>query len=245
MQDSFGRLIDYIRVSITDRCNLRCLYCMPENGIDLCGHDEVLRYEEFIRLCRIFAGLGIKKIKITGGEALVRKDALHLMKAIKSIEGIEQVTLTTNGILLEEYVDELVRIGINGINISLDSLDNSEYRKITRVGDVEKVKAGLKKALQYPRLKLKTNCVPFDGDKQNILDLVALAQNNPLHVRFIEIMPIGEGKQFNYLKEDSIKALIEEKYGVMRFCYEKLGNEPLLFFARFSRKNRFYQCYFP
>ena len=162
---------------------------------------------------------------------MVRKDALHLMKAIKSIEGIEQVTLTTNGILLEEYVDELVRIGINGINISLDSLDNSEYRKITRVGDVEKVKAGLKKALQYPRLKLKINCVPFDGDKQNILDLVALAQNNPLHVRFIEIMPIGEGKQFNYLKEDSIKALIEEKYGVMRFCYEKLGNGPSRYYS--------------
>lgn len=231
MQDSLGRVIDYIRVSITDRCNLRCLYCMPENGIDLCRHDEVLRYEEFIRLCRIFAGLGIKKIKITGGEALVRKDALHLMEAIKAIEGIDQVTLTTNGILLEEYVDGLVRIGIDGINISLDSLDSSEYRKITRVGDVEKVKAGLKKALQYPQLKLKINCVPFDGDKQNILDLAALAENNPVHVRFIEIMPIGEGKQFSCLREDSIKALIEEKYGAMRFCYEKLGNGPSHYYS--------------
>ena len=231
MQDSHGRTIDYIRISITDRCNLRCLYCMPENGIELCRHDEVLRYEEFVRLCRIFAALGMKKVKITGGEALVRKDALHLMYAIKNIEGIEQVTLTTNGILLGDYLDDLVKIGIDGINISLDSLDSEEFKRITRVGDVEKVKASLKKSVQYPQLKLKINCVPFDGENQKLLDLVALAKDNPLHVRFIEIMPIGEGKKYHFMQEDTIKALIEEKYGKLTPCLEKLGNGPSHYFS--------------
>lgn len=231
MQDSHGRTIDYIRISLTDRCNLRCLYCMPESGIELCRHDEVLRYEEFVRLCRIFASLGMKKVKITGGEALVRKDALHLMKAIKNIEGIEQVTLTTNGILLGDYLDELVKIGIDGINISLDSLDGEEFKRITRVGDVEKVKASLQKALLYPELKLKINCVPFDGENQKLLDLAALAKDNPLHVRFIEIMPIGEGKNYHFMQEDSIKALIEEKYGKLVPCTEKLGNGPSHYFS--------------
>lgn len=231
MQDSHGRTIDYIRISITDRCNLRCLYCMPENGIELCRHDEVLRYEEFVRLCRIFASLGMKKVKITGGEALVRKDALHLMQTIKNIEGIEQVTLTTNGILLGDYLDDLVKIGIDGINISLDSLDSGEFKRITRVGDAEKVKASLQKALQYPQLKLKINCVPFDGENQKLLDLVALAKDNPLHVRFIEIMPIGEGKKYHFMQEDAIKARIEEKYGKLVPCTEKLGNGPSHYFS--------------
>lgn len=231
MQDSYGRTIDYIRISITDRCNLRCLYCMPENGIELCRHDDVLCYEEFVRLCRIFAKLGMKKVKITGGEALVRKDALHLMKTIKNIAGIEQVTLTTNGVLLGDYLDRLVQIGIDGINISLDSLDTEEFKRITRVGDVEKVKASLQKALQYPDLKLKINCVPFDGEHQKLLNLVALAKDNPLHVRFIEIMPIGEGKKFHFMQEDAIKALIEEKYGTLTPCAEKLGNGPSHYFS--------------
>lgn len=231
MQDSYGRTIDYIRISVTDRCNLRCLYCMPESGIELCRHDDVLRYEEFVRLCRIFAKLGMKKVKITGGEALVRKDSLHLMQAIKNIEGIEQVTLTTNGILLGDYLDELVKIGIDGINISLDSLDSNEFKRITRVGDVEKVKASLQKALQYPQLKLKINCVPFDGENQKLLDLAALAKDNPVHVRFIEIMPIGEGKNYHFMQEDAIKALIEEKYGALTPCAEKLGNGPSHYFS--------------
>lgn len=231
MQDRFGRTIDYIRISVTDRCNLRCVYCMPENGIELCKCEEVLRYEEFIRLCRIFAKLGTKKIKITGGEALVRKDALNLIRVIKGIDGIEQVTLTTNGILLGDYIDELAQIGIDGINISIDSLNREEFKKITRVGDVDKVKASLAKALRYPQLKLKINCVPCDGDKQDLLELVALAQDNAVHVRFIEMMPIGEGKNFKFLSEDSIKAMIEERYGRLEPYDAKLGNGPSHYFS--------------
>lgn len=231
MQDRFGRTIDYIRISLTDRCNLRCLYCMPEEGIELCECEDVLRYEEFVRLCRIFAKLGTKKIKITGGEALVRKDAVNLIRVIKGIEGIEQVTLTTNGILLGDYLEELVDAGIDGINISLDSLDKEEFRKLTRVGNVDKVKESLAKALTYPNLKIKINCVPCDGDKQNLLDIVALAKNNPVHVRFIEMMPIGEGKQFKFLGEDSIKAMIEEKYGRLTPYDAKLGNGPSHYFS--------------
>lgn len=231
MQDKFGRTIDYIRISITDRCNLRCVYCMPEGGIELCKCDDVLRYEEFIRLCRIFAKLGTKKIKITGGEALVRKDALNLIGAIKGIDGIEQVTLTTNGILLGDYIDKLVQIGIDGINVSIDSLDSEGFKKITRVGNVEKVKAGLAKALAYPQIKLKVNCVPCDADAQNLLELVDLARNNALHVRFIEMMPIGEGKHFKFLSEDTIKSLIEERFGPLVPYNEKLGNGPSHYFS--------------
>lgn len=231
MQDRFGRTIDYIRISVTDRCNLRCLYCMPENGIDLCRCEDVLRYEEFIRLCRIFAKLGTKKIKVTGGEPLVRKDAVSLIRALKSIDGIEQVTITTNGILLADFMDELADAGINGINISLDSLDKDEFRKITRIGNVEKVKQGIEKALRYPNVTLKINCVPCDGEKQNLLDIVELAKNNPIHVRFIEMMPIGEGKQFKFLGEEEIKARIEAKFGKMLPFDHKLGNGPSHYFS--------------
>ncbi len=226
MQDRYGRIIDYIRISITDRCNLRCMYCMPQEGIELCKCEDILRYEEIIRLCRIFESLGIRKIKITGGEALVRKDALDLIRGIKSIEGINQVTLTTNGVLLEKYIDELVAAKIDGINISLDTLNADEFKRITRIGNVETVKKALEKVLRYKELNIKLNCVPFDSSKQNIMELVGIAKDNNVHVRFIEVMPIGFGKLFQFLGEDQIIRQIESVYGKMKPYTQKLGNGP-------------------
>ena len=149
MIDIYKRKIDYIRISITDRCNLRCVYCMPAEGIKLVKHEEILSYEEIIRLCRLFSKIGISKVKITGGEPLVRKDVHKLIKSIKEIDGINNVTLTTNGILLEDKIDDLVKAGLDAVNISIDTLKDDTYRELTRIGDVNKVLNGIKKCLKY------------------------------------------------------------------------------------------------
>ena len=175
MLDIYNRKIDYIRISITDRCNLRCIYCMPEEGIKLIDHKEVLSYEEIIRLCRQFAKIGISKVKITGGEPLVRKDVHKLIKAIKEIDGIDNVTMTTNGILLENVIDDLVNAGLDAVNISIDTLREDRYREITRLGDINKVMRGIKKCLTYKNLKVKINCVPIKGEnEEELLDLINL-----------------------------------------------------------------------
>lgn len=139
MTDSYGRTIDYIRISITDRCNLRCVYCMPEEGVEPVSHEEILSFDEIIRLTEIFASIGIKKIKLTGGEPLVRKGAVELVKRLKEIPGIEQVTITTNGILLTETMEGLAAAGIDGINLSLDTLNPEAFEKISRRNYFDKV----------------------------------------------------------------------------------------------------------
>ena len=159
MKDQYGRTIDYLRISVTDRCNLRCTYCMPEEGITCIPHEEILRYEEMEQICRIMAEMGLKHIKVTGGEPLVRKGISGFIRTLKEIPGIETVTLTTNGILLESMAEELASAGIDGINVSLDTLDEEAFRAITRGGDVKRVLAGLRKMHQYPQITLKINCV--------------------------------------------------------------------------------------
>ena len=227
MKDVYNREIDYIRISVTDRCNLRCVYCMPEKGIKFLEHNNILTYEEIIYLCTLFAKVGISKIKITGGEPLVRKDLYKLIKGIKSIEGINNVTLTTNGILLEEQIDDLVNAGLDGVNISIDTLQEDLFKEITRIGDVHKVINGINKALEYKNLKVKINCVPIRGKNENeIIDIVNLAKDNDLSVRFIELMPIGLGKDMKGYSEDEIKSIIEKEIGPLTPYYGKLGNGP-------------------
>ena len=148
MFDIYNRKIDYIRISVTDRCNLRCIYCMPEKGIQSLDNKDILSYEEIIYLCENFAKIGISKIKITGGEPLVRDNLAYLIKKIKSIQGINNVTLTTNGILLEEQIECLVKSGLDAVNVSIDSLDEITYKSITRIGDVNKVIRGINKTLR-------------------------------------------------------------------------------------------------
>lgn len=214
MIDIYNRKIDYIRISVTDRCNLRCIYCMPEDGIKSVNHSEILSYEEIIHLCEAFAKIGISKIKITGGEPLVRSDLAYLIEKIKNINGINNVTLTTNGILLEEQIDSLVKAGLDAVNVSIDALDESTYKYITRIGNVSSVIRGINKALEYKNLTVKINCVPIDGTNgKQILDITKMAKNKKLNVRFIELMPIGLGKKMNGLGEDEIKEIIEEEFG--------------------------------
>ena len=132
MLDGLGRTIDYIRISVTDRCNLRCVYCMPKEGVPQISHEEILTYDEIEEVCRVLADLGISKIKLTGGEPLVRKGLPALVKQLKAVPGIRQVTLTTNGCLLEKQLDDLIQAGLDGVNISIDTLDEKRYSRLTR-----------------------------------------------------------------------------------------------------------------
>ena len=226
MTDSYGRNIDYIRISITDRCNLRCVYCMPEEGVEPVSHDEILSFDEIIRLTEIFASIGIKKVKLTGGEPLVRKGAVELVKKLKEIPGIEQVTITTNGICLTETMKELAEAGIDGINLSLDTLNPEAFEKISRRTYFDKVMEGFEEALKYPKIPLKINCVPMGVEGQNVLELAELARKYPVHVRYIEMMPIGLGRQFICKTEDEILSELEEHYGKYEVYSQKLGNGP-------------------
>lgn len=226
MIDAQGRTIDYVRISVTDRCNLRCVYCMPENGIPMATHDDLLSFEEIERLCRILADVGIRKVKLTGGEPLVRKDFVELVRKIKAISGIEKVTLTTNGVLLEEKMDELAAAGINGINISLDTLNPKKFEEITRRDSFKEVYSGIQKALTYPEISLKLNCLPLGLEEQNLEEIAELAKDNKMHIRFIEVMPIGQGRNYKFLSETQIIEMLEKKFGKMVPFNEELGFGP-------------------
>ncbi len=218
MEDSFARNIDYLRLSVTDRCNLRCLYCMPEEGVSLKKHEEILTLEElrFIALCA--AQLGIKKIRLTGGEPLVRRGIIKLVAMIKSIVGIEEVSLTTNGTLLASLAPQLKDAGLDRINISLDTLDPDKFSTITRGGDVKQVLAGIEKAIEVGFHPVKINCVVVSNfNDQELHKFVMLAEKKPVHIRFIELMPIGEGqkKQEGYLPLEIVKKDLIETYGLL------------------------------
>lgn len=219
MIDQEGRNIDYMRISITDRCNLRCKYCMPE-GIECIHMDEILTYEEILRVVKIASKLGIKVIKITGGEPLVRKRCANLVKMIKEVEGIEKVTITTNGILLDKYLDDLINAGIDGINISMDTTNSKLFEKITGFDESERLKKNIElcKDLSIP---VKINAVSFDlvsfAKKYDIeLDsndsVLQYAKDSPIDVRFIEMMPIGEGKSFETIDHSKLLQELKSKY---------------------------------
>lgn len=214
MTDRFGRTIDYLRISVTDRCNLRCTYCMPAEGVPLINHKEILTYEEILRIVSLLAKLGIKKVRITGGEPLVRKNLSTLVAGIKAIEGIEKVVLTTNGMLLSEQLPELVEAGLDGVNISIDAIEDDIYHEITRREGVERVLASIDDALRYPHLKVKLNCVPTSTNFTQIIPMVSrFLQDERLSLRFIELMPIGLGQDGVGISEKTLRELLESEYG--------------------------------
>ncbi len=218
MQDKFARNIDYLRLSITDRCNLRCLYCMPEEGVSLKKHEEILTLEELHVIAKTAVSMGIRKIRLTGGEPLVRKGVIELISMIKSIPGIEELSLTTNGTMLKSRALALKNAGLNRINISLDTLDPDKYKYITRGGDVRQVLDGIEGSLDAGLNPVKINCVLVDGfNNEEIHKFVLMAENKPLHIRFIELMPIGEGqkKQEGYLPLEPVKNWLIETYGLI------------------------------
>lgn len=214
MQDILGRQIDYLRISITDRCNLRCKYCMPE-PIAKVGMSEILTYDEIVALCRMAAELGIKYVKVTGGEPLVRLGCSDLIKMIKAVHGIEKVTMTTNGVLLAENIGALVNAGLDAVNISLDTVNPQKFAEITGKDEFAAVISGIEAAVSSG-LRVKVNSVLMQGKNENEWhDLALFAKKYPLDVRFIEMMPIGYGKENQGVSNDVLRRLLAEKYSLM------------------------------
>ncbi len=210
MIDQFNRDINYLRVSVTDRCNLRCVYCLPEFSKDFIDESKLLTIDEYFRLIRILGNLGIKKVRITGGEPLVRRGIPGLIKNINSLENIEETAMTTNGILLEKYLDELAENGLSSLNISLDILDEKKYNYITRGGELEKVIRSIEKAIEY-KIKIKINSVIIDDfNKNDIKNLVDFAVDKNIDIRFIELMPIGCGQNLKGVSNEEILDIISK-----------------------------------
>lgn len=224
-QDHFGRTVSYLRLSVTDRCNLRCCYCMPATGVSECDHNDVLRYEELLLIARAAVSLGVEKVRVTGGEPLVRKGVVGFLRQLSGLSGLSEITLTTNGLLLNEMAKSLKDSGVNRINVSLDSLQYSTYANITRGGDLNRVLNGLEVA-EDAGLQLKLNMVVMRGiNDHEIESFAALSINRPWSVRFIEYMPTIREKAWRnrIIPGDEIIKRLQEKYlikplSVSRLC---------------------------
>ncbi len=205
--DNHGRIIEYLRVSVTDRCNLRCFYCMPEKGIDFVERDELLSFEELNRLCQIFVGLGIKKIRITGGEPFVRKGLIGFLKTVNEIPGLAELSITTNGTQSSSQINEMMIMGIKSVNLSLDTLNKDRFIQITRRDEFEKVYRTLQLLIESP-LELKVNMVVMEGlNTEDILPMLKLTEDNAVSVRFIEQMPFNGSAESFQLNWDFPKIL--------------------------------------
>ena len=215
MFDKFDREINYLRVSITDRCNLHCNYCRTKEGISLKGHSDILRYEEIIRIVSIAVKMGLIKVRITGGEPLVRRGFIEFIAALKKINGLQDISLTTNGIHLEQYAQDIFDAGIHRINISLDSLNKEKYFQITNGGSLDAVLRGIAKAEQIGFSPIKINAVAIKGfNDDEVLEFAKLSVDKPFQVRFIELMPMGQSIGFgeDYLPMSQLIQKISAKY---------------------------------
>ncbi len=211
MEDTFGRKIEYLRLSVTDRCNLRCRYCMPADGVESMDHVSVLSYEELLRVARVATRCGVKKIRVTGGEPLVRRGIVDFIRELAALPGSPEITLTTNGLLLADMAADLRRVGLSRVNVSLDSLREDRFAYITRRSGVDKVLAGLKEAEAAGLTPLKINMVPLKGvNEDEIGDFARLALESPWEIRFIEFMPVSGGLDFTPEHMFPASAILEE-----------------------------------
>lgn len=226
--DSFGRVINYLRISVTDRCNLRCIYCMPPEGVAQMSHSEVLSYEEIRAVVQAAAGLGINKIRLTGGEPLVRADFLELVKMLSHIEGITELSLTTNGVLLKNYALELKQAGLSRVNVSLDTLKADRFRYITRLGRLKDVLEGISAAKEAGFHPIKINTVVMRGiNDDEIPDFATMTYEDGWHVRFIELMP------FRGIAESFPSAELRQRIsllGRLEPCMSITGNGPAMYY---------------
>ena len=221
LSDSFQRPVNYLRISVTDRCNLRCIYCMPSEGIPLMSHQDILSYEEICIVAQAAAELGIVKVRLTGGEPLVRAEVTNLLAMLARIQGIDDISLTTNAVLLQHYAGELKSAGLRRVNVSLDSLRNDRFHRITRMGNLDDVLRGIEAARQAGLNPVKTNTVVMRGTNDDeVLDFARLTIEGEWHVRFIEYMPFSKGE-----KADHLLVPVSE----IKQCIETLGElEPSL-----------------
>ena len=231
MLDRYGRVINYLRISVTDRCNLRCCYCMPE-GVQDVGMKNILTFEEIWEIVRTGVSLGITHIRITGGEPLVRKGCVNLIRGIREIPGVETITMTTNGVLLGYYAKQLKEAGVDGVNISLDTLDPEEFYKITGKRELQEVLAGIR-AVKTAGLPVKLNAV--NRKELDPIPLVRYAQEENLPIRFIEMMPVGYGKKYVGRSNEELRETLEAVCGnaecmTNREELSRMGSGPAVYY---------------
>ena len=231
MLDRYGRVINYLRISVTDRCNLRCCYCMPE-GVQDVGMKNILTFEEIWEIVRTGVSLGITHIRITGGEPLVRKGCVDLIRGIREIPGVETITMTTNGVLLGNYGKQLKEAGVDGVNISLDTLDPEEFYKITGKRELQEVLAGIR-AVKTAGLPVKLNAV--NRKELDPIPLVRYAQEENLPLRFIEMMPVGYGKKYVGRSNEELRETLEAVCGkaecmTNREELSRMGSGPAVYY---------------
>lgn len=231
MLDRYGRVINYLRISVTDRCNLRCCYCMPE-GVQDVGMKNILTFEEIWEIVRTGVSLGITHIRITGGEPLVRKGCVNLIRGIREIPGVETITMTTNGVLLGNYAKQLKEAGVDGVNISLDTLDPEEFFKITGKRELQEVLAGIR-AAKTAGLPVKLNAV--NRKELDPTPLVRYAQEENLPLRFIEMMPVGYGKKYVGRSNEELRETLEAVCGnaecmTNREELSRMGSGPAVYY---------------
>ena len=196
--DPYNRHLNYLRISITDRCNLKCIYCVPRNLIERLPHTEILKYEEILRIVRVGIRLGISKVRVTGGEPLVRKGVYGFLHQLSVLDGLTDLSLTTNGVSLKDNLEKIKAAGIRRINISLDTLNRKKYEQITGFDLFDQIWQGIEKALEMGFHPIKLNVVALDGiNDDELTDMARLSFDYPLHIRFIEYMPIGESQLGN------------------------------------------------
>lgn len=215
LTDNHGRRISYLRLAVTDKCNLRCYYCMPEDGLQWLSREELMSKEEMLRICSLLVSMGIDKIRITGGEPFVRKDLMELLRGLSKLQGLSELSITTNGVLTASHIPELKELGINNINLSLDTLDANRFFSITRRDEFAEVMLTLEEALKHD-MRVKINTVVMNGKNvQDIIPMVELTRNMPVDVRFIEEMPFnGSGHQYSGITWDYLHIMeeIRSKY---------------------------------
>jgi cyclic pyranopterin phosphate synthase len=220
LYDPHKRLIDYLRISVTDRCNLSCVYCKPRAGMKMLPHSEILSYEEILRLVALAVPLGISRVRVTGGEPLVRRGIIDFIASLHTLQGIEDISITTNGVLLEEMAEGLIKAGKLRLNVSLDSLDPRKFQEITGSDNYDRVWRGINRAEELGFSPLKINMVPVRGmNDAEVADFARLTVDRRFHVRFIEYMPIGADKRWrreSCVPSSEIRTIIEREVGPLK-----------------------------
>ena len=232
LRDGFGRRIEYLRLSLTDRCNFRCIYCIPGEGVPFIPHVQIISYEEMLRICGLMTALGITRFKVTGGEPLCRKGAAGFIGSLARLQGVEEVTLTTNGALLEPHLDGLAKSGLSSVTFSCDAFDQEDFAAITRSSaGLDSMKRAMERAAALG-LRVKINTVPLKGyNDSQLAPLARFALERGYEIRFIELMPVGSGMAFSGLPQKELFAAMEGEFGPLERVRERTGNGPAIVYS--------------